>query len=104
MDMIKPVRIFLDMPADGPLAKAIKQTLPGTGDQPTHVYVDSNAEADLVFDSALVERAGGLASLVTVIDWVRDPQKLAPLNSDAWIMRVLGKEKAERIWCATTHV
>ncbi|MEK7610304.1 MAG: hypothetical protein AAB468_00955 [Patescibacteria group bacterium] len=93
----RPVLIFLDMPADSPLAKAIKQTLPSA--ESTHMYIDSRADADVVFDSALVERAGGLSGLVGVIAWVSDPY-FVPLNSNVWIAQVLGMREVERIWCA----
>ncbi len=59
MDATKSVRIFLDLPDYYSLAETIKQELlPSTGDQPTHVYVDSIAEADLVFDTDFVRTAG----------------------------------------------
>lgn len=67
MDATKPVRIFLDMFTDGPLAKAIKLVLPGTGNQPTHVYVETVAEADVIFDLGLVQTAG-LEGLVQKIN------------------------------------
>lgn len=98
--MRSTLRIHLDMPVDGPLARAMRQVLPSVGDEPTHIYVDSAEEADLIIDTAMVTRSEGLIGLVAVIDWVRKPSRFAPLNSDDFIMRVLGKEKAESIWCA----
>lgn len=64
-----PVRIFLDMPADGPLTRVIRRTLPSVGDDPTHVYVESAAEADLVWDVVHVEKLG-LVELANTIRWL----------------------------------
>ena len=69
MNAVKPVRIFLDMPADGPLAKVIRQTLPGTGDETTHVYVETAAEADVVFDLGLVQTAGLEGLVQRINEW-----------------------------------
>lgn len=63
-----PIRIFLDMP-EGPLARVIRQTLPSVGDNPTHVYVGSAAEADLTWDTSQVERMG-LMEMVNTIRWL----------------------------------
>lgn len=98
--MHSTLRIHLDMPVDGPLARAIKQVLPSEDDEPTHIYVDSAEEADLIIDAAMVTRSEGLIGLAAAIGWVREPSRLPPLNSDHFIMRVLGKEKAESVWCA----
>lgn len=44
---VRPVRIHLAM-KDGPVPRSIRQVLPIVGDETSHTYVESQAEADLV--------------------------------------------------------
>ena len=97
----RPVRIFLDMPTDSPLAKAIKQTLPSARDESTHSYSDSRDEADLVFSIGWVERFG-IEGLVDMIGGVRICARQADLGKEDLIFgqtlsTKYGKKKAKEM-------
>ncbi|MEK7586916.1 MAG: hypothetical protein AAB453_03555 [Patescibacteria group bacterium] len=97
MRTIKPVRIFLNMPDYYSLAETIKQLLPSVGDQPTHVYVETAEEADLVFGIGWVEKFG-LEGLVYMIGGARRTN--TPREDLIWgetLTEKYGKKKAKEM-------